>query len=101
VPVDPSSRYYGLGAHDAAGRDGVARPTVPARPTPAPRVFPKVHVVVAGDTVESLAHRYLGSSAAWWVVADANALVFPFDLQPGDTVAIPDGRPPLERTRRF
>jgi nucleoid-associated protein YgaU len=101
VPVDPTSRYFLLGAIEAADATGGLHPTVPTRPTPGARVFPKVHVVVAGETIEALAHRYLGSSAAWWVIADANPATFPLSLRPGDTLAIPDGRPAVERSRRF
>lgn len=104
MPATPGSRHAPLGAVDAVDADGIARPTVPVRPTPPPPSGePWFHTVVAGETLEQLAHRYLGSSAAWWVMADANPTVFPLDLPPGTRLRVPrSGRPTAAtRTRRF
>jgi nucleoid-associated protein YgaU len=87
---------------DAAG---VWHPAIPARPVPPPdpEATPYFHTVVAGETIESLAFRYLGSSDAWWLIADANPTVFPGVLEPGTQVIVPTEATPgrVERTRSF
>lgn len=96
------SRHRGLTAYPAPAPDGTSRPTLPLRPPPlAPAQTPYLHTLVAGETVESLAARYLGSSDLWWQIADVNPLVFPADLAPGSLIAIPTGQAPglVTRTR--
>lgn len=98
------SRYRGLTAYVALAPDGTAHPTLPARPLPAPGPqTPYLHTLVAGEGIEYLADRYLGSSELWWQIADANPLVHPLDLQPGTVIAIPTGPQPglVVRTRTF
>ncbi len=102
--TSPASRYRGQSAYLAPGPDGAARAVLPARPLPAlPSGTPYLYMVIAGETVEMLAHRFLGSSELWWQIADANPLVFPTDVRPGTILAIPTGRSPglLERRRAF
>lgn len=91
MAVDVTSRYRALTPVVAPAADGTARPAIPARlpPTAAPGATPYFHVVVVGETLESLAHRFLGSSQAWWQIADANPSVFPTELVPGSTLVIP------------
>lgn len=104
MAVPLTSRYRGLTPYEAAAPDGSVRPTVPARfRPPVPAGTPYFHTVVAGETIESLAHRYLGSSEAWWQIADANPAVFPTELRPGGTLVIPTGAEPglVTRTRAF
>lgn len=101
MPVDPLSRYRSeapLEAPDAAGR---SHPALPARwgtGRPTGAVF---HTLAAGESFEVLAERFLGSSALWWRIADANPLVFPLALVPGTVVAIPSAatQPGPTRTR--
>jgi nucleoid-associated protein YgaU len=104
MTASPSSRYRGQVAFPAPGADGVARPTLPARPLPQPAdTTPYLHTLVAGETLELLAHRFLGAGELWWQIADANPLVFPTDLRPGTVLAIPTGQAPglVVRTRSF
>ncbi|MGH9277036.1 MAG: tail protein X [Acidimicrobiales bacterium] len=105
MAVSVTSRYHGSTVYDAPGADGSAHATVPARfvPTPPPGT-PWFHTVVAGETIESLAFRYLGASEAWWRIADANpGLAFPAILTPGSALMIPTGVDPglVVRTRSF
>jgi nucleoid-associated protein YgaU len=100
----PSSRYRGQTPYPAVGRDGLVRATLPARPLPPPPDgTPYLHTVIAGETIESLAQRFLGASELWWRIADANPAMFPADLQPGSVLAIPTGPAPglVVRTRSF
>lgn len=41
-----------------------------------------------GDTFESMAFVYYGSSKLWWVIADQNPLIHPLFLVAGDRVRI-------------
>jgi len=46
--------------------------------------------LVQGDTYQSLANTYLGSSFDWWRIADMNPQIFwPDDLVPGTIIRIP------------
>lgn len=48
------------------------------------------YVVAAGDTFESLAHRFYGDADKWYVLADANPHIFwPLDLGPNDEISVP------------
>jgi hypothetical protein len=90
VPIPPSSRYRQLDVYQAPDAAGTHHPTVPIRRDLSVGTGqPRVHVVVAGDTMESLAHTYLEASDKWWVIADANPRMFPLDLVPGSPVIIP------------
>ena len=105
MPVKPTSRYRGLPVHVAPDAAGAHHATIPARAVPEadPDATPYFHTVVAGESLELLAHRYLGSSEAWWRIADANPNLLPFEPPPGTPLAIPTtasaGR--IERTRTF
>lgn len=46
--------------------------------------------VRAGDTLSLIAHRYFGEASLWWVVADFNDILDPFeDLVQGDVLRLP------------
>ncbi|WP_412542703.1 LysM peptidoglycan-binding domain-containing protein [Longispora sp. K20-0274] len=48
-----------------------------------------VHVVVAGDTLQSVAHRAYGNAALWRAVAEANGVDDPLRLAPGRRLLVP------------
>lgn len=90
MPVSPTSRYRRLTPYLAPDATGRVRTTVPIRhELTVGTGQPRVHVVIAGDTMDSLAHRYLGSAERWWMIADANPRLFPLDLVPGAPIVIP------------
>jgi nucleoid-associated protein YgaU len=105
MPVSLTSRYAGIAVYDAQDASGATHPTVPIRPSTIvmPNTTSYQHTVVGVETVEYLAWRYYGSSAAWWRIAEANPLIFPLDITTGIPLAIPApgdvGR--IERTRSF
>lgn len=110
MAVDVTSRYRSLTPIDAPDALGAIHPTIPARlrpnrpgPSAGTQATPYFHTVVAGDTLELLAYRYLGSSRAWWQLADANPGVFPLELLPGSSIRIPSQVDPglVVRTRTF
>lgn len=47
------------------------------------------HTTDAGDTVDLLAHRYLGNSRWYWVICLVNNIFWPLALEPGTTLRIP------------
>jgi nucleoid-associated protein YgaU len=49
----------------------------------------RFHTVVEGDRIDLLAHRYLGDTRLWWIVADYNDLFFPLELETGAVLRIP------------
>jgi hypothetical protein len=74
MTIPLNSRYRGLTPYTAPAADGSLHATIPARPLPGPADgTPFLYTVIAGDTLEALAHRFLGSSRAWWQIADAKA----------------------------
>jgi nucleoid-associated protein YgaU len=101
VPVSPTSRHHLLDSVDAPDATGVSRRAVVSRPQPPLPATARRHVVIAGETIESIARRELGTSEAWWLIADANPRVFPLDIKPGTVLAIPTRRPAVERNRTF
>jgi nucleoid-associated protein YgaU len=105
MPVGAASRYRLLPVALEPDAAGVAHPAIPARRLPPEDTTATTyfHTVVAGETIEALAFRYFGSSAAWWLIADANPAAFPLDLAPGTVLAIPADASPgrVERTRSF
>jgi nucleoid-associated protein YgaU len=49
-----------------------------------------LYTVKAGDTLENIASRRLGSQRRYWEIADINPQIkFPIDLQPGTVLRIP------------
>lgn len=45
---------------------------------------------VFGDTLSSLANRYLGDTLLWWKIMEINPeLTDPFDIEPGKEIRIP------------
>lgn len=91
MTVGPQSRYAREGVLEVVDPDGETRPIIGARWR---RTLPgdvAWHLVVEGESFETLADRFLGASTLWWRIADANPLVFPLDLRPGTQVAIPIG----------
>jgi len=99
VPTDPQSRYRHEAPLTAPDAGGTPRPAVPARwgtGAPAGVVY---HTLAAGESYETLAHDFLGSSALWWRIADANPRTFPLGLAPGTVVAVPSGGAPTGPVR--
>lgn len=50
----------------------------------------RTHVLMDGDNLQLLAHRYLGDPVLWWAIADYNNIINPFaPLAPRGTLVIP------------
>lgn len=59
----------------------------PTSGTPHPH---KVHHVVAGETLDRIAATHYGDSSRWRLLADANAVLDPLELQAGAPLLVPD-----------
>lgn len=62
-----------------------------------PQQTDKVHIVEAGETIDSIAHLYYAPVRSfggryWWLIADANNIHNPFDISGyvGKQLIIPD-----------
>ena len=65
---------------------------VPMTETPEPMSGFLAHTVVSGDSIRSLAARYLGNPDFWHVLAQANpGLQAPYTIHQGQVLAIPSG----------
>ena len=49
----------------------------------------KAYTIKDGDTLENIAHRELGKSWKWFIIALYNDIIDPFDLTTGSTIFIP------------
>lgn len=47
------------------------------------------HILVAGERLDVLAHKYYGDEDYWWVIALANRIMDPFMMVPGTRLRIP------------
>jgi len=47
------------------------------------------YVVKEGDMLDALAYKYGGSETLWWIIAEVNGLLTPFDPVPGSKILIP------------
>ncbi|MFB6891289.1 hypothetical protein ACFCX4_18510 [Kitasatospora sp. NPDC056327] len=98
-PYPPTSRYHGVPVALHTEADGRQVPYLRRRLLPQPDGLTPLaeHTVGAGDRLDLLAHRYLGSADQWWRIADANPVVDPLEATatPGlrIVVALPGGVP--------
>lgn len=54
------------------------------------RTTDKLHTLLEGETLQNIAFRYYGDSGLWYIIADANYILNPFeDLVPGQILRIP------------
>ena len=77
---------------DASGRE---IPYKLLRILPPPGLSVQGHLVVEGDRLDLLAHRYLGDPELYWRICDANAAMRPeqLTLEAGRRLALPIGAP--------
>ncbi|MGW7295437.1 CIS tube protein [Streptomyces xiamenensis] len=72
-----------LRLHEIPGR------TPGQNPTSGALTARRVHRVVAGDSLQSLAYREYGNAAAWRAIAEANGIDDPSHLTPGAQLMMP------------
>jgi hypothetical protein len=94
APFAPNSRYSGgrIGLYSPAGSEQphpyVLRRFIPQR---AAIAVVAEHVVHGGERPDTLAAAQLGDPELYWLLADANAVIDPFELTdaPGARVLVP------------
>ncbi|WP_370627567.1 FecR domain-containing protein [Comamonas sp. Y33R10-2] len=98
MPICPQSRFATLASLHGLGSGAlwvtlaglVAATASHAQITPKPRGGDVIaHRVVAGDTLEVLAARYLGDRTRWTALQSHNRVDNPFQLRPGSVLEIP------------
>ena len=67
----------------------IPRDTGKQNPTSGGLVPHRVHTVVAGDTLQSVAYREYGNPALWRALAELNGVDDPQRLLPGDRLLVP------------
>ena len=88
------------GPHTTADTGGGADPAAMAGPAIERRAGRRV-VVLRGDTLYGIAARYLGDAGRWPEILDHNpAIAHPWQIQPGQTLTLPDTTEPADRTAR-
>lgn len=50
----------------------------------------KTHTIVEGERIYDIAYKYYQDSKLWFIIADANAIINPFELTTGQDIIIPD-----------
>lgn len=59
------------------------------------------HILIVGERLDTLAHRYLGDETLWWVIALVNRIQDPFSLTAGTRLRIPgDPRQIIDKVSR-
>jgi hypothetical protein len=97
MTIDPTSRFADLPLYEVTAPDGTMRRVVGLRiPRPALGAPIGRRMLREREGIDLVAQELLGDESLWWRILDANPLVHPFDLGPGDTLAIP---PPGAATR--
>jgi nucleoid-associated protein YgaU len=75
---DLSSRYRMDPDGKSASRIDIARPSY------------TTYRVSEGDTLESIAAKYLGNQKRYWEISDLNPQIqFPWDISVGDVIRLP------------
>lgn len=104
MPVKPDSRFAALPVLRVRAPDGGPRDVITMRLVRREAgVRTARHVVTQGEQVDLLAKLYFGSERLWWRILDANPVLYPLDLRPGDVLEVPEAGPAtrVTRARRF
>jgi len=100
MPVKPDSRFANLSVRQVTAPDGTTRQVISlrlVRPAAGERLAR--HRVKQGETIDLLAQHFYGDEGLWWRILDANPLIYPLDIAPGDLLDIPAAGPATRITR--
>lgn len=100
MPVTPDSRFASLPVLEVRAPDGTTRRVIALRLTAPPFTDDGTrHRVTQGEQIDLLARRFYGDERLWWRILDANPLVYPLDIAPGDELVMPAPGPATRITR--
>jgi hypothetical protein len=93
APYPRTSRYHDVEIAVHTRPDGTEVRYVRHRllpPLPA-RGDTVAHVVSSGERPDHLGQQYIGDPGKWWLIADANPVLDPYELtaEPGRSIAVP------------
>jgi hypothetical protein len=57
----------------------------------------------SAEGLDLFSRRLFGDEGLWWRILDANPLIYPLEIRPGDVINIPEAGPAtrITRARRF
>ena len=87
MPLSIYSRYAQVNVEEIDGEITLAQRALD--PDPPVDGDSLLHVLVGGETLDSLAKVYYGNEELWWRIADANPTRFALEWLPGETLVIP------------
>lgn len=104
MPVKPNSRFAHLPVLQAVAPDGTSRRVIALR-LERPAVGGDVtrYRVTQGEAIDLLTRRFYGDERLWWRVLDANPVIYPLDIEPGEVLDVPAPGPAtrITRARKF
>jgi len=96
MAVFEGSRYQNTSYLAITGKDLITRKWLSPRTPIAQEDVSQdwvMHTVVEGEDLDLLAYLYTSENASktkfWWIIADANNLLWPLDIAPGTELIIP------------
>lgn len=104
MPVKPDSPYAKLPVLRVQAPDGGARDVIALRTLPPESdTVAARHRVIEGEHVDAIARKAFGSERLYFRVLDANPVIYPLDIRPGDVLDLPAPGPAtrVTRARRF
>lgn len=92
MPIFKQSRYNGSSFVSLRFQDGQTKKFVLSQE---PASFSSIgtdwieHVVQQGEELDYLAHVYGGDESLWWLIAEVNNIIWPWDIKEGTRLVIP------------
>lgn len=79
----PDSRYHGLPTKRFKATGGVEHPYLARRFVPDPEEFSTIrnHRITQGERLDQIAAQEIGNPEAFWMLCDANGVLWPEDLE--------------------
>lgn len=92
--IHQGSRYRRQDAYETTDPERSESPIAGVRPhEPDQLEVRRQHMVTSADRLDLLAWRYYGDPMKYWLICDANDVIFPEDLLvPGRVISIPRNR---------
>ena len=99
MPVPPGSRFAESPVLQVTAPDGTSRQVIALRLTRPTLDIVDRHRVSQDEPLDLLARRLYGDEGLWWRILDANPLIYPLDIVPGQVLDVPAPGPATRVTR--